>query len=309
MSVYANTIPCSAVTAKGTPCKSMARFLSDDEYVCGTHSKSDQKAKPLSDHPNPKELAKQKLKDREDSVSEGKRINNKKGKKGSIVSRKYLMKKSTHSVDNYLSVFPNKNAQNSKVGFGCSSLSPMLSGPVIHNQPGIGICYNLENFHQGNKCNEDEVDEDGLPLDSFYKTRKEIYEDEVPNRHKGGVAKKDRKKTLFSVWFNKDGEEGHYDYISARQFYCTHYYNLNKDKPDFLKLQAMLDDGINLNIIGFDGYDFRRNYRSPKLPDAERLDLCYLDEKIVFGHELVLSCMLILDYEDYPWVKNGSEDI
>ena len=53
----------------------------------------------------------------------------------------------------------------------------------------------------------------------------------------------------------------------------------------------MIKDGVNLNIVGYDGYNINMD-----------LWTCYNDTSRPFGHELVLYTMLIEDtINKYPW--------
>lgn len=61
----------------------------------------------------------------------------------------------------------------------------------------------------------------------------------------------------------------------------------------FKKLKKYIDNGLNIQILGYDGY-----------PVEKSLYEHYLDESKPFGHELVLYSMLTVETpSDYPWNK------
>lgn len=57
----------------------------------------------------------------------------------------------------------------------------------------------------------------------------------------------------------------------------------------------MLNEGFNLNIVGYDAYQ-----------PTKTLEEHYLDDSKPFGHELVLYTLL--STTEYPWVKYTTLD-
>jgi hypothetical protein len=213
-------------------------------------------------------------------------------KRGSVIVTK-LVGHTPEDHPGYLKVFPNNKMQNRKDGFGCCSLSPMRLGPVNHGQPGLPPCLNLENFHQGNKCFALEADDNEEPAPLFDEMRLAYYEDKEPHRHKYKG-----KKPLYSVWVDKQGKIHKVEYITSRQFYCIFYERLTENNEDLKKLRQMLDDGINLQIVGYDG----------RAVGHRSIEQEYLDPAAPFGHELVLYTLLTHKPEDYPWRKYKTFD-
>jgi hypothetical protein len=82
-------------------------------------------------------------------------------RRGDVIVTKLRMMKSPEYNKGFLKVFPNFKHQGRKDGYGCKKLSPMFLGPVQHGQPGLPPSENIENFHQGSKCFEEEIDEVG----------------------------------------------------------------------------------------------------------------------------------------------------
>lgn len=147
-----------------------------------------------------------------------------------------------------------------------------------------------------------ELDEHGNKvLDSFYTARDAAFADKTGHRHKFKRAflKQKAKETgndninipAFSLHAMPSGEERRYDYIGSRWFYCTWYEKLATQTAEFKQLVALMDDGYNLCICGYDGY-------APTTTLMEH----YLDTSRPFGHEMVLLCLLtIKESKDYPW--------
>ena len=50
------------------------------------------------------------------------------------------------------------------------------------------------------------------------------------------------------------------------------------------KINKMLDDGINVQILGYDGYNYQKENKS--------LKECFDDDSRPFGHELCLIALL-----------------
>jgi hypothetical protein len=74
---------------------------------------------------------------------------------------------------------------------------------------------------------------------------------------------------------------------------------------EFKLLAKCRKEGMNLLILGFDGYDVR-----PVQGDtpAEKIENCYKDTSRHFGHELCLYALLVLKPKEYPWRKYKTED-
>ncbi len=199
--------------------------------------------------------------------------------------------KSPENHKGYLKVFPNFRHQTRKDGFGCAQLSPMNLGPVHHGQPGLSPALNIENFHQGSKCFQQEVGPDGNPSTLFYENQQRFFEDPEPYRHKYKGKEKNKNIPLYFVWIDQNGQEHHLTYVESRQFYCTFYELLATAREDFLTLKEYLKRGYNLQICGYDGRPVETN-------DFERE---YLDASKPFGHELVLAALLTVSPATYPW--------
>lgn len=123
-----------------------------------------------------------------------------------------------------------------------------------------------------------------------------MYQSTIPYRHKYDrkVLKKMNNNInipLFSAYYTKDGAEKRLTYLECRYFYYHYYERLAKQTKDFKTLKKMIQDGYNLNIVGYDGYTVTKS-----LWDM------YIDTSKPFGHEIVLYCLLIEDDpSQYPW--------
>jgi hypothetical protein len=56
-----------------------------------------------------------------------------------------------------------------------SELSPMQLGPVDHGIAEMPLALNLENYWQGSKVFDNEVDKNNNPTKKFYKTQKNYF--------------------------------------------------------------------------------------------------------------------------------------
>lgn len=137
------------------------------------------------------------------------------GRRGEVIVTKLRMMRAPEYHKGYLKVFPNFKHQGRKDGYGCKKLSPMFLGPVNHGQPGLPPALNIENFHQGSKCFEEETDKDGNPSEKYAKNRLEFYKDPVPHRHKYHGKEQNKNIPKYFVWVDKEGEEHHLKYVSA----------------------------------------------------------------------------------------------
>lgn len=289
--IFYGEIECQEFKRSGAKCTNGAYFYLNEKYVCGVHSLKE-KEKRIKLSKNTKEEKNQQQTDRENIIEEVAKINRENGTFGSLFCYQMRMMKSIKHKDGYLNIFPNYKYQNRSDGFGCSSLSPMMIGPIDHGQLGLPICLNLENFHQGNKVYKDEVDSNGNLTQNFYDTRLQMYNDPKPHRHKrrGEIP-------LYSIWVTKNGVEKKINYIGSRQFYCNFYERHVRNLKDFVTLKNLIQQGYNLQICGYDAYQ-----------PCKSIEEHYLDGSKPFGHELVLYTMLSLNEEEYPWRKFKTED-
>ncbi|QIN54427.1 hypothetical protein [Cedratvirus kamchatka] len=290
---------CSAVyktgTKKGLRCRNKAYYEVDEVgLLCGVHS-SKLERKELPKNPNAAKNEEEQRKEHKQEVERQAEQNKKAHKTGSVVVSKMRMMKKVEPRLGYLSVFPNYKHGNRTDGLGMPSLSPKSMGPVSHNIADLSPAKNLENFWQFSKAFAFEVDNQGNLLPWFEAKRKQGFEDAVPHRHKYerkvlSQYGSNLNKPLFSVFVDKQGKERRFSYIQARYFYCKIYEELAKKQEDFVKLQELISEGYNLNLVGYDGYEV-----------SDDLMWHYLDEKQPFGHELVLYTLLTREEGDYPW--------
>jgi hypothetical protein len=276
--VYYGSITCQAIVkSTNKPCVNGAYYHDSDKYLCGVHSNKNTRT-TLNKDKNKVEAQKAIIENHAHGIK----------KEGLITLHKMGMRKPVPLVPGYLNIFPNKNHQNRTDGFGCSELSPMNLGPVIHNQPGLPPSLNLENYHQHNKClpRETTTDVDGkiAILPEFFATQLNAYNNPIPNRHKIKGE-----KPLFSLHLTTNGEQRRYDYVQSRYFYCKAYEILVRDKPDFKKLVEMRKSGTNMIICGYDAHAPHDNPYTG-----------YQDESQPFGHEMVLYYLLTMG-SPYPW--------
>lgn len=294
--IYYGETPCEAYfksgKKKGTRCTNLAYYTKNGMNLCGVHCKAPREK--LLVNPNKRAIEEQKLKEQYKIIKEYAERNKSEHKKGTVTVSKLRMMKKPEDKIGFLKVFPNFKHQHRKDGYGCAALSPKSIGPINHGMKNMPVAKNLENYHQFAKVFPFELDQENNILESSLVCRARGYEDTVPHRHKfSKQILKQNNATVpkFSCFYGKDGGERRYTYIQCRYFYCHWYEKLVVDLPEFKELLKMRGEGINLQIIGYDGYE-------PTLSLYEH----YLDSSKPFGHEMVLYSLLVLDdSKDYPW--------
>lgn len=296
---YAGECVCAGATAKGDACTKTAYYLVGKKSYCGRHADKDGRKKLPKNPALGKQIHDERVQ-RQKQIDEAAGTNKTNGVPGDVICSKLGMMKSPDARDGYLLVFPNNKHGTRKDGYGCPELSPMQLGPVIHHQKDLPNALTIENYHQFNKCFPNELDEEGNPMAEFYTKRDAAYLDPIPHRHKfpASELKKMNKGLVngkntptFSVHLDPDGTEKRYTYVESRFFYARQYELLAKQTDAFKILQQKLQDGYNLQLVGYDGYEV-----------TEELYTHYCDGSRPFGHELCLYSLLTMeDPAQYPW--------
>jgi hypothetical protein len=141
---------------------------------------------------------------------------------------------------------------------------------------------------------------DGVALtDDYWKWREKGMNNAYAIRYPNGF--KGRTQCLFAV--PEDSKEERLDYIAARKrIYCGEYARLAPNTPHFAKLKAMLDEGINLQLVEVDGPDPNLTYppydkisttNPGLLIDEETIRKLVNDERKPFGHGYVIATLLL----------------
>jgi len=141
--------------------------------------------------------------------------------------------------------------------------------------------FNLEDAWQCTKVFRDQVGADGYPVEDWYYWTKQGRASRYGQRHRGqGLG------SCQYSWFKAQK----LDYVTARkQLYCRWYAELVVQTKAYQDLKARHDSGINLLLVEFDGLD-----RADTRPLTEaRLAAILNDETQIFGHGLVLACVLM----------------
>lgn len=284
---YGETMCMSKVKSTGHQCKNNAYYRSGAQFLCGVHSKKITDRIELPKNPNAKSDADKIIASRQELVRIQAIENKQHGLRGNVIVSKFRMMKHPDHFDGYMKIFPNYKHLNRKDGFGCPGLSPKSLGPINHGMIGIPPAVSLENYHQGAKVFKHELKNNDITEESK-EHRINFYTDPIPHRHK---FKEASNIPEFSVYYDTYGNERRYTYLESRYFYCHWYEKLAPNGEGYGKLQEYLENGTNIQIIGYDGYSV----------DTD-LMTCYLDISRPFGHELVLYTMLVEpDSSKRPW--------
>ena len=154
---------------------------------------------------------------------------------------------------------------------------------------------------EGNKVFQEELDEHGNTGPLFYENQLRFYTDPEPHRHKYKGTGANPNVPLYSIWVQPDGLVTRKTYIESRKYYCNIYAERALNCMAFHALRQHLDKGLNLQIMGYDGYPLTELDTEGPLPTAADFRRMYLDASRPFGHELVLAALLILKKGDWPW--------
>lgn len=170
--------------------------------------------------------------------------------------------------------------------FNVDAPSSMMHWATVDGKPGsssLPLPQKLELVWQAAKKSGSEN------WDTYFARRARIYEGKTPKRRyleKGA----DIEGACFG-----SAEDSLVQYVPSRVFYCTAYEKCVGTKPEFLLLQALVDRGFNLLILGPDGHPM------DVCPGAE--SAAYSDASLQFGHERVLVSML---RGERPWINMPS---
>ena len=168
---------------------------------------------------------------------------------------------------------------------------------VNENQQQASIT-NAENWWQGSKMFQQDV-VNGVIQASFFIRRAKMFKD--PKPHRRALPKATAGLPIASYF---DGNV--LAYVPSRKNYIDYYGYLVQMRPEFQELMSRLDNGENLHIIGFDGYD-----PASGLPyGANPITYTALENAMYypgrpFGHELVLCGLLsgIRPWENFDPTK------
>jgi len=269
-------------------CKQKAIFMVSSKIVCSIHSLS---AKRRKLEKNPKSEKETLYDARARKIKMVSLKNKAESKRGDVIVSR--MEKGGRFVrrDGYLSVFPGFGDSKRRDGFVANNLSLESLGPVRHGQAGLPVCKNIKNYHQYNLIYDDEVDENGDLVPSFYKLQKRGYINILPKQCKFDQLKMAEKGDTYKpISYLHDHKR--YTLVEARQFYCEQYEKLVVETGEFKQLKQMVNDGTNMMIVGYGGYPVTK----------EELCECYADPTREFSQELLLFSMLVIDDPfDYPW--------
>lgn len=174
-------------------------------------------------------------------------------------------------------------------GHGMCSLSPRLAddGVQLCVRRGVHceIFATVEAVMQAPKVYPDML-EKGV-LTSAAEDMKTTFRAANPaGRHLGGAARPN--ECLYSMLCGQT-----FSYIEARYFYCRAYELSKESDVNFGHMRRMLQQGLDINIVGYDG-----PYEGATV---ESLSHRYEDPSRPFGHELVIYAMMTLGPEDRPW--------
>jgi len=117
----------------------------------------------------------------------------------------------------------------------------------------------MENLWQFSKVLESELDDNGDPGQLFFDGREAGF-----SSPQGIRRKSDKSPVKFFYW---KGEK--LDLVEARkQIYCRYYEQLVEKTDAYRALEQQIKDGINIQILGYDGHE----YDSESDPNGSQLN-------------------------------------
>lgn len=151
---------------------------------------------------------------------------------------------------------------------------------------GVKYCPIFENYWQGGKIYRVDLIDPSLPVtlenlkSSFWARRDQMFSSEKGKRR--ALPKK------YGYPISSYYRQSIMDWITSRKLiYAPLYQKIYQDFPAYQELKERHLAGENLLIVGPDGYDETISL------DLEKLDSMINDTSLIFGHELVLSAMLL----------------
>ncbi len=285
------------VNCENEKCKNKAYVESEKKYYCKVHCKN---GTALPKRPKTEVVALNIKREEDRRLCEDKaQIKNvEKGRKGKVKMTRLTMVKGWDYKEGYFPIFPNYRQARTD-GLSMQSLSPFKLGPVIINDE--LRCETLEIYWQYSKVYESEISARDEVLDIFFEKRKKFFKYRIANAVEWKKMKTLKKGPepeipIFAL-HELNGKEKRYDYVSSRYFYCTYYAALAEKENDLAKLRTMMDEGLNIQLVGYDSFDLDKN-------DSEEIALykAFKNSSFHFGHEAVLYCLLTLNPKNYPWV-------
>jgi hypothetical protein len=134
---------------------------------------------------------------------------------------------------------------------------------------------------QASKVWEDEEAADGLPTKEWYERRAKLWADKKGHRwvKKGKDKSGNKNIAKYSLW----GKSKKLSYLEARRrIYAPIYSAHVRQTEAYKELEKMHKEGVNLLLLGFDGYN----------RDGKTWKECFEDISKPFGHEQCLAAML-----------------
>ena len=143
----------------------------------------------------------------------------------------------------------------------------------------------LELVWQSAKVKPSEVTDQGYASPAFFERRRRIFEKGVVKRRYYDLKQEGVAGSVFE-W----GPVVPRDWITSRAFYASAYLQAVKDSAAFKFLRLLHQDGLNMQLMGPDGYAMTSTGFSPSQREIEDV---YVATDKPFGHERVLVSALL----------------
>lgn len=182
----------------------------------------------------------------------------------------------------------------------CEELSPSRLGPIAHQQPGLPPALTLERFHRGNQVRDADLLNGSTTTEEWRRQQLRWYS--APN-----VVNVARGMPLWYQWIQPDGSRVMMSELEARRLYCELYVkqvSLENSLPaiEIEALRDCLEAGYNLHIVT----DTELTVLDGSVKALEKL---YLDVDDSNLPGVIISAILILPVDHYPWRKRAGKDV
>lgn len=223
-------------------------------------------------------------------------------KLGQVAVARYFYGKPLPIMEN----FENIELFSSAKGFG-SSLSPFslknADGCIVENVWQFSKLYpkvTAQNSKSWKHPTENHADVSGNPTKAYWMWREKGMKNFAAVRYPNG--KDGRASCICSIMIKNGGFEK-LSYIEARKrIYCTEIAQAAQEMESFQRIQSLINQGVNVQLIEYDGPDPSWNFapynevtkEHPGLIiSKEKIQLLLNDSRKPFGHGYVIAALLL----------------
>jgi len=311
---------CQGQKRDGELCGKKAKWIHQDKFYCGTHSKSLEGRKAV-DVAAPKRAKPKKDVKKEDplmsyqkSTTEKQIANHTAGKMGTVILTPMEGRKYPPLMNGFVRIYPSAKDKNKIDGFGREALCPTAIGPIKHNQPDLPPAKLLWNFHMSNYVYDKDIIKGDGPVQvckpEFYEKQKEGYMQTTKIKQVASKAvfyiyrlSEPCKNSIVVEVNNKKHHEIHLSIAESREIYSKFYYASIVGSTDY-------DDLVKRVLLGYDLSIITSNSNAMPFTKEGVYD-AYANMDEPFAHGRILAAMLLWSVNKYekrtlPWERKST---